>query len=250
MSFANGWTRERCRRQRYLRLLLFVNIGLTNLQLVGGTPNAAVQKTAGVWVGVVRAAKISEPRSPLPSKPRLAGSVFEFPVILHVDPAGKVRLLKEVVILSSEDGQEDDRAFVDPRALPSDPEKLNQARRFATAAIDFPGAALPMEGRFEVGGAVAVDISLTEGLPTHPFAHRYHPDHDNLDDSYAPLAGSRRLEEIYTVGRAIELRLQKRQGEYVRGVYRERLSGLHKEDLFVSGTFRLERVASATNIVQ
>jgi len=93
-------------------------------------------------------------------------------------------------------------------------------------------------------------IEVPSDLPTNPFRHKYHPDHDNLDEQRREF-----VPEAYAVTRRIQLRFTQDDPErptpsspnppgwgysVVGGVYRETLSGLHRRDITVEGTFRLQ----------
>jgi hypothetical protein len=80
---------------------------------------------------------------------------------------------------------------------------------------------------------------MSQLMPTNPFRHKYHPDHANPVN--------------YAIVRAINLEFPGEahpsadpltQGyDSFAGNYRERISGLHKNDLFVTGTFKLNRIS-------
>ncbi|MEM7232047.1 MAG: hypothetical protein AAF517_07735 [Planctomycetota bacterium] len=110
--------------------------------------------------------------------------------------------------------------------------------------------------------------------PTNPFRHKYHPDHDNLDASFQPLPsvnpndaeGS--TSEVARVTRSIELEFLANDpfvnppGEtadparhppgwgqaIVGGIYRETVSGLHKNNIVTTGYFRLRRVTDVAEL--
>jgi hypothetical protein len=80
--------------------------------------------------------------------------------------------------------------------------------------------------------------------------HRYHPDHNNLDEHY-----SQELPEgleSYTFSRAITLAFTEQDPEslglpewgyeLIGGNYTEVLSGVHVRDIYMSGTFRMTKV--------
>ena len=80
--------------------------------------------------------------------------------------------------------------------------------------------------------------------------HRYHPDHNNLTERFdAPLTEG---QEAFTITRDIRFEFSETDldnlptsgyGDLViGGVYKEKVSGLHKEDIQSSGKFRLTNV--------
>src|SRR5262249_16770544 len=92
----------------------------------------------------------------------------------------------------------------------------------------------------------------------NPFKHRYHPEHDNLDARFENVLTNRI--ESYDITREIILQFGGSgasvvslagSGDKVLGVtYRERITGLHKHDLHLTGTFWLNRVSSVTRLNQ
>src|SRR5262249_16050968 len=84
--------------------------------------------------------------------------------------------------------------------------------------------------------------------PTNPFLHRYHPDHDNLNDSYAPIP-TNAPQEVFTITRKIQFTFTPTDPsgttdtDYgatdIGGTYRETITGLHQNPLVVCGTFHL-----------
>ena len=91
-------------------------------------------------------------------------------------------------------------------------------------------------------------IALTPQSPTNPFRHKYHPDHDNLDDRFANFKA-----EAYAVTRVLSLQFSSTPppgfndpdyGYRVQGgTYRETVTGLNKAPITCQGTFRLTRLS-------
>ncbi|TVQ35699.1 MAG: hypothetical protein EA370_09050 [Wenzhouxiangella sp.] len=221
---------------------------------------------AGLWVGVASVDHVSEAQQggvvPLPTE-------REFPmrILMHVDAAGTVRLLKEVIQMWSpgeEEPDPDNPDFTRPGTpgryvLLTDDSLIpnyegfimrgGQAagNRISTAAYDFEGQDLEMSGQFGLGGAVFGTIVIEPNFPTNPFFHRYHPDHDNLDAQFLNFK-----KEAYEVTRDLELlfSVEDPEGldrpewgdEELAGTYTEAISGLHRSTIFVSGIFRMRRV--------
>ena len=121
---------------------------------------------------------------------------------------------------------------------------------------------MPTSIRYIPGsGAIATDSTLTWSIPilfndpTNPFVHNYHPDHDNLDAKGNPLPQGK---ESFTITRKCDFRFTATppDGKYVAGwgttvlggTYSESISGLHKQDLTVGGTFRMQRVSEIATI--
>ena len=106
--------------------------------------------------------------------------------------------------------------------------------------------------------------------PTNPFLHRYHPDHDNWDPRYERHfpedAGA--PEESFQVQRTVTFRFSSAyppgcEGSNCRqypppgwgfssigGIYREVFQGLHRDEITVRGTFRLDRISTVSRLEQ
>jgi hypothetical protein len=119
---------------------------------------------------------------------------------------------------------------------------------------DFSGGSsnvLAMTGGFGIGNTARATLVLEPDAATNPFKHKYHPDHDNLDATFANFKA-----EAYRITRQVELQFTAQPPsalesasaaiEYgysvLGGVYRETVSGLHRSNIVTSGTFRLTRV--------
>jgi hypothetical protein len=225
----------------------------------------------GLWVGTVTVNAVTEAQIPARTEftvPQPTGFEFSFKMIVHVDDSGRARLLKEVIqMLAPGVGGAspvpvlitDDRLV--PRFLPvtlvgGEP----FSHRISTAGYDFPGQALEMAGSFSMSGTLSGRLEVPVDLPTNPFLHSLHPDHDNLDPLDNPLSDPRVM-EVYAAARAMSLQFtavppecgsdpgctappdwgDRRMG----GVFRETLTGLHRNLITVAGTFSLQRVTDA-----
>lgn len=228
---------------------------------------AAVNPWAGLWAGVVRVREVSQAQAGS-LEPTPVRDEFSFRVLIHVDGAGTVRLLKEAIQLWVDgtripDPENPGFFLVDEpghHVLVTDESLLSSfdgavlrdgepvGLRVSTVAYDFQQDFVVMNGSFAPGGTVAVGLVLESEAPTNPFLHRFHPDHDNLDLRFANF-----LEEAYAVSRSMEFELTpvdplgvSRPGygdDEVSGIYREALSGLHRNDIAVEGVFNLRRVS-------
>ncbi len=212
----------------------------------------------------------SELRNPTVQQPEVtpSASAFNLRVLLHSDASSGVKLLKEVYRMHDEVA-----GAVVPVLLASDtliPDYTGPGSRVSTAAYDFDGSTVACVGAASATGQVTCDFDLRPNHPTNPFLHRYHPDHDNWDPRYeshypenpgAP-------EESFTVERTIQFTFEERYppgcegadcrrypppgwGESILGgSYTESLRGLHRDDITVSGTFKLERVSPVSAVVE
>jgi hypothetical protein len=214
------------------------------------------------------------------------GSEFEFRLIVHVDGQLQARLVQQVTLMF-QPGQygpapdnPDRRVVVEPGryVLVTDDALLAQysgaalrdgqevGRRISTAAYAFPRdgssrpAVLNMNGTFAPMPDTAfpnqLECSWTLGFddPLNPFKHVYHPDHDNLNKHFdAP------KREGFDIRRSITLRFSDADPERpddppewwdteIGGYYEEIVHGVHRNDITVTGTFRLERVSRVSSL--
>ncbi len=229
--------------------------------------SAATNRYAGLWVGTARVRQVSQAQTgslqPTPVKDE-----FGLRVLIHVDGAGTVRLLKEVIQLWIAGTEVPDPetpgyfvvdepghyVLVTKDSLLSSFEGavLRDGQpvglRVSTIAYDFPQEFVVMSGSFGPGGTAATELVVDSQSPTNPFLHRYHPDHDNLDLRFAAFR-----EEAYPVSRSISFEFTaadplgvSRPGygeDEISGIYRETLSGLHRNDIAVEGVFNLRRAS-------
>jgi hypothetical protein len=232
---------------------------------------AVPPEMAGLWVGQVRIDGVSEAQlggiSPEPTE-----ADFGLRFILHVDSSGTTRLLKDVTqmwqegtLTADEQNPEFLRTDTPGRYVLLTDETLIPAYtgattrsgqqvgiRYSTVAYDFEDETLDFIGDFGIGSTIGVTVSIPTSLPTNPFLHRYHPDHDNLDAQFL----NPRL-EAFDVNRDMEFQFDEHNRFYpdvadppdwgnttMGGIFRETITGLHKNAIFVSGTFRMSRVAA------
>lgn len=197
-------------------------------------------------------------------------------ILLHVDSEGVTRLLREVIQMWQDGTYTNDasgfRRTAEPgrHVLLTDDRLIGQfggvalrdgvpvGRRISTVSYDFDSGTntfLELSGLFAISSSVSGTLVVPETAPTNPFRHKYHPDHDNLDATFRNF-----VPEAYRVTRQIELTFTQFDPTGVAtpdygyntlaGLYREQVSGLHKDDLHVSGVFRLSRVALTSELNQ
>lgn len=229
---------------------------------------------AGLWLGVVTIENVSMAQRggvvPVPT-----GSGFPLRMIVHVDGGGNVVLLKDVIQMWKEgtykpdpdnpgyDIVDEPGRFVlvtDDSLLPQfDGAVLRDGEpvgvRMSTAAYDFEGDELELEGLFGPGGLLTTSIVIDPKDPTNPFLHRFHPDHDNLDPQFLNFR-----QEAYAVTREMEFVFASEDPEggespewgngEVAGSFNEAISGLHRSTIFVGGTFRFRRVFNIDQLNQ
>lgn len=238
--------------------------------LPGGASGSTCHPSAGLWVGTASLDAVSEVHGPNPTVPTPTRSEMSLRVLLHVDASGETRLLKEVIQMwrdgtTTTNGQgvevvdrpgeyvlltDDSLVPLFKGAAVRDGESVG--RRLSTIGYDFAPAdgetTLGLTGSFAIGGTLAGTLAIPSGHPTNPFKHKYHPDHDNLNARFD--------------GPAVEAHATTRQITFdfaatppggpavpdfgyneMGGSYREVITGLHKNPIHLSGTFRLSRVS-------
>ncbi len=192
-------------------------------------------------------------------------SEFQFRVLVHVDATGQARLLKEAILMrdpvSGEDILLTDSTAIEQFAGAGLRDGQPVGRRASSAAYDFadedpavPGTRL-LAGALAEGGTLAITLDLAPSFPTNPFRHTYHPDHDNLKDGDGTSLPDDEA-EAYAVARVIRLTLTGADelgrsdpgwGDTVMGgIYRETLTGLHRQPIEAQGVFTLRRASNIT----
>ncbi|MCA9410860.1 MAG: hypothetical protein KC944_06600 [Candidatus Omnitrophica bacterium] len=239
---------------------------------------------AGLWVGTVALDSVNIPADASdPNTPRPTERDYQFRIIVHVDANGQARLLQQVFLMFTEGTLIDDPN--DPSIPPSkivdepgqyrlitDEALLDQVsgsilrdgktvgRRFSSTAFPFIDPIdIESSGDFGVASTVSsVTIVLDYDDPLNPFKHKYHPDHDNLDRRFENQLGPGN--ESFTIIRGIEMEFTEDDPDgfasvglgdtLLVGFYRETIDGLHRDDLHVSGTFRLKKMSSVDTLNQ
>ena len=223
---------------------------------------------AGLWLGEVEVNAVSESQQagvvPTPTP-----QTFAQRFLIHVDSSGQARLLKDVIQMWQEGTVAP--SPIDPSlnevvesgrfVLLTDPgliglyvgsvnrDGASVGQRYSTVAYDFEGDSQLFDGEFVPGGQLSTTLVIEPDLPTNPFLHRYHPDHDNRDPQFLNFQA-----EAYQVVREMRLVFAVEDprgatppgwGEtLVGGFFEESITGLHKNTIFTSGEFRFRRVSS------
>ncbi|MCC7373431.1 MAG: hypothetical protein IT581_02155 [Verrucomicrobiales bacterium] len=171
---------------------------------------------------------------------------FPLRMLLHVDTAGQVQLLRDVTIVTTRTNgvltsTPTTELVTDPSRLISYPSSdirtgTVRGRRLTSPHFDFargPGQfSLALQGTLGPSNVVSGTLSLPTDAPGNPFRHRYHPDHAT---------------NAYVVTREIRMDLNQPvagDDSHLGGTYSETLIGLHKLPLQVSGSLELHRLST------
>ncbi len=233
--------------------------------------------SAGLWAGTVQVKGVSEAQN-AGVEPTSVGKPFAFRVLIHVDATGTARLVKNVVQMwqdgtystsaSNPDYVEvDDPGYyvllTDDSLIPNYSGITRRGGqsagiRFSSIGYVYNGNDMLMNGDFALNQSVSVSLLIDPEMPTNPFRHKFHPDHDNLDAQYLNFK-----QEAFQVTREMEFFFTPNNPKYpdvadppgwgveeMGGVFRETLIGLHKNAIFVEGDFRLKRIASTAVLNQ
>ncbi|MHC1629971.1 MAG: LamG domain-containing protein, partial [Methanoculleaceae archaeon] len=211
----------------------------------------------GLWIGQIEISEVNEVGfgSADTDTPRDVTHPFDMRILLHVDAADNVRLLRHVTLmqkryeLENEDGTTEEMAR---RVLVTDDNRLHEYEgvvrrdgklvgiRLGSLFFDFDPSlnALPVDGIIRQGASLSGKLTLAADHPHNPFRHLYHPD----------LRSGRKIERHFTmdipVDEKSELEDPKEGVSELDGVYEEVISGLHKIPLKIKGTFHLERIST------
>lgn len=227
---------------------------------------------AGLWIGTAAIDKVNQPSSiPSPASPMATASPFQFRLILHVDDSGKVQLLQKVLQMfkagtSKTDPDDPTQKIVDQPGrlvLVTDDALIPRfsgatlrdgqpvARRISSPVFAF-SKPVPLSGGGSFGvGKLTCEVGIDYDSPLNPFKHRYHPDHDNMDDRFElkvpegteSFTVKRQLEFEFTTQDPDQLAVAGWGDNQLGGTYRETIVGLHSKTLFASGTFRLTQAS-------
>ena len=234
----------------YASFLRFTDAG--NLLDVSLPASAVVSSLAGLWIGDVSVSNVQ-------SKAGGTGgttTVRPFPlrVLLHVDDAGTARLLSQVFLGRLAPSPYAIGLCTRESALKQD-DRAN-ASRFSAVHLPPDTEIASGSGSVALGATLVRTVPLPFNAPTNPFVHAYHPDHDNKDARFAPLAANSitgASAESPAVNRVLSFSFATTAppnsssigwgSTVLGGTFSETVTGIHKAALTVSGTFELRRIS-------
>ena len=222
------------------------------------------QSRSGLWIGVARVDQVSRPASgtnvtwdiaaPLP-----VAQEFPLRLIVHVDESGQAKLLQKVIMLNTTNQEDVVYLYTDEsQALGHSEDEIASVTRFQTSSFP-PIAPMTMGGSNfgDAGSMFSATVNLAHDATLNPFVHRYHPDHDNKDRNFVSQLPAG--QESYAVQRLISLAFEGEDPYWiddgsewgtrrVGGTYKEEISGIHRDTIYVQGSFELHRVSEQTEL--
>ncbi len=231
---------------------------------------------AGLWVGSATINAVSQPaNASSPTNPLPVGTPLQFRLLVHVDTNGNARLLQKVLEMFKAatlkpDPNNPSNNIVDVPGhyvLVTDDSRIAQfsgatlsdstpvGRRLSSGVFGFRQPLLFSGSNGFGSGDFTCQAALDYDDPVNPFKHRYHPDHDNLDNN-DPNFLTKLPEgvESFTVNRQIDLQFTAQDpdnltaagwgDDQLGGNYREMITGLHHQPVYIAGTFRLTRTST------
>lgn len=234
----------------------------------------SVNPYAGLWIGDATVDKVSEAQL-AGTTPEDTGAPFPLRLMIHVDADGKVSLLKEVISLFEEGtfmASPIDPTFVttdrpgrfvlvtQDELIPNFTGAVSRGGepvgiRYSTVGFDFPEDRLELPGTFALDQDISGTIVLASDMPTNPFRHKFHPDHDNRDAQFLNfLLEAPEVTREFTLNFASIDPTGANDPDYgsrlLGGTFREVISGLHRNRIFVEGPFELRRISTVSVLNQ
>jgi hypothetical protein len=209
----------------------------------------------GLWEGTVTLDAVSAPFDQgLEQDPEYTPAQTSFRVLIHVGENGDLKLIDEATqmwrpLANDPEGGE---VVLVTRSLSENLKNelatglrsgnIPQPLRISAVNFDLRDENnqpldLPIAGDFIPGQTLSTTVVLHDRNPTNPFHHKYHPDLTWYD---TPLPS-----QVWDVSREISIFIDPSESaeeaeagwgdSWLRGTYRERISGIHEFDIAVAG---------------
>ncbi len=231
---------------------------------------AIAADTFGVWMVTISVNKVAEVKrniSDTAVAPTPTGAEFPLRILLHDDGVGNVRLLKEAIAMKdpatgkvvalADSGLASIYTGVVLRG------GTLVGLRSSAIGYDFKGSTKDCTGALANSDNLECSFAQLSDDANNPFLHRFHPDHDNLDESFTGSGDP----EAFAITRSFTLTFSPRYPAnpdepersvaskplgwgvtYLGGTYSESITGLHKDPLSVSGWFTMKRIAAIADL--
>ena len=227
----------------YASLLRFSDLANTFDILLPAT--ARKDTLAGLWIGEAVVTAVES--KPLQNAVKPAGSAFPLRYLVHVADDGTARVLSQVFMGPMAAAPHDFGLCRSEAGLKADAKAA--ARRIVATHLPLDQALVTTTGSFTIGSDLSCTIATPFDDPTNPFVHQYHPDHDNKSGQTALVAG----QESYNITREVSFTFTATPpgggsatgwgSSVIGGTYGEIVSGLHKQNISLTGTFVLRRAS-------
>ena len=227
----------------YASLLRFTDSANTFDILLPAT--ARKDTLAGLWIGEAIVTAVES--KPLQNAVKPTGSAFPLRYLIHVADDGTARVLSQVFMGPMAAAPHDFGLCRSEAGLKADAKAA--ARRIVATHLPLDQALVTTTGSFTIGSDLSCTIATPFNDPTNPFVHQYHPDHDNKSGQTELVAG----QESYDVTREVSFTFTATPpgggsatgwgSSVIGGTYGEVVSGLHKQNISLTGTFVLRRAS-------
>jgi len=223
----------------------------TNLVQIDLPVSATGDSKAGLWVGEATLSGVGSfatgynGTATSPATPSLR-------ILLHISADGTARLLSQAFLGLDANG--DDCVATSQSLLKTS--TLADATRFFAAHMPLDRV-IACSGSANPGASLSGQILIPFDDATNPFVHQYHPDHDNRSPSGAILSAGA---ESANISRAFTLAFTADApgaspgsgwgGNSIGGTYSETLTGLSRNPVTLTGTFRLQKASSISTLTQ
>ena len=226
----------------YASLLRFTDSANTFDILLPAT--ARKDTLAGLWIGEAVVKAVTS--KPLGNEVKPTGTEFPLRYLIHVADNGTALVLSQVFMGPMAAAPHDFGLCRSEAGLKADAKSA--ARRIVATHMPLD-LALETTGSFAIDGNLACTIATPFNDPTNPFVHQYHPDHDNKSGRTTLVAG----QESYNVNRQVTFTFTETPpgggsatgwgSSVIGGTYGEVVSGLHNQNISLTGTFELHRAS-------
>jgi hypothetical protein len=174
-------------------------------------------------------------------------------LLLHVSGAGSAHLLSQAFLgQRASDGAD----CVATNQTVLDASNLPDAARFFAAHMPLDRV-IACSGSVAAGSTLTAQIQIPFDDATNPLVHQYHPDHDNRSATGAALTAGvesanifRNLSLTFTADPPGAAPGTGWGGNAIGGTYTETLTGLSKNPVTITGTFRLQKASSISTLTQ
>jgi hypothetical protein len=222
-----------------------------NLAQIDLPVSATGDSKAGLWVGEATLTGVGSfaagysGTATSPTAPSLR-------ILLHISADGSAKLLSQAFLGLDAN----DIATITTSQSLLKTSALAEATRFFAAHMPLDRVIL-CSGSANPGSSLSGQILIPFDDATNPLVHQYHPDHDNRSPTGVLLSAGT---ESANISRAFTLAFTADApgtspgsgwgGNAIGGTYSETLTGLSRQPVTITGTFRLQKASSISSLAQ